>query len=110
VACAGMQKRALGARAAGYTAARIVSEPLAFEAARPFGFLQNPRVPFAARLVVVNDDPQVRGRGVVRWSVTREKAAGSRGLDRVRDAMQKKSYSGTVEVEVPTAFEPAVSA
>jgi len=105
-----VQKQALGALAAAFKATRVVIEPLAFEAARPFGFLQNPRVPFAARLVVVNDDPQVRGRGVVRWSVTREKAAGSRGLDRVRDAMQKKSYSGTVEVEVPTAFEPAVSA
>jgi len=28
----------------------------------------------------------------------------------VRDAVQKKSYSGAVDVEVPTAFEPAVSA
>jgi hypothetical protein len=45
----------------------------------------------------------------VRWSVAREKAAGVRGLDRVRDVVQKKSYSGTVEVEVPTATEPAVS-
>ncbi|HTD48715.1 MAG TPA: hypothetical protein VK881_15720, partial [bacterium] len=40
----------------------------------------------------------------------REKAAGARGLDRMRDVVQKKSYSGSVEVEVPTAFEPAVSA
>lgn len=28
----------------------------------------------------------------------------------MRDVVQKKSYAGTVEVEVPTAFEPAVSA
>ena len=83
---------------------------MAFEPARPFGFVQHPRVPFAARLVIVNDDPGVAGRGVVRWSVSREKAAGARGLDRVRDVVQKKSYSGTIDVEIPTAFEPAVIA
>jgi len=103
-------KLALQALTDAFKATRVIIEPLAFEAARPFGFLQNPRVPFAARLVVVNDDPELMGRGVVRWSVTREKAAGARRLDRVRDAVQKKSYSGSVEVEVPTAFEPAVSA
>ncbi|OLB99172.1 MAG: hypothetical protein AUI15_09475 [Actinobacteria bacterium 13_2_20CM_2_66_6] len=103
-------KLALEALTEAFKATRVIVEPLAFEPARPFGFLQNPRVPFAARLVIVNDDPQLVGRGIVRWSVTREKAAGARGLDRVRDAVQKKSYSGSVEVEVPTAFEPAVSA
>jgi beta-mannosidase len=103
-------KLALEAIATAFKATRVIVEPLNFEAARPFGFAQNPDVPFAARLAVVNDDPEVSGRGLVRWSVSRERAAGSRGLDRVRDAMQKKSYSGTVEVEVPTAFEPAVSA
>ena len=103
-------KLALEALTEAFKATRVIVEPLAFEPARPFGFLQNPRAPFAARLVIVNDDPQLVGRGIVRWSVTREKAAGARGLDRVRDAVQKKSYSGSVEVEVPTAFEPAVSA
>ena len=103
-------KIALQALRDAFKATRLIVEPLAFEPARPFGFLQNPRVPFAARLVVVNDDPQVMGRGTVRWSVARERAAGARGLDRVRDVVQKKSYSGVVEVEVPTAFEPAVSA
>lgn len=103
-------KLALEALAEAFKPTRLIIEPLAFEGARPFGVLQNPDVPFAAHLVIVNDDPQVMGRGTVRWSVTREKAAGARGLDRVRDAVQKKSYSGSVEVEVPTAFEPAVSA
>src|SRR5207247_63081 len=100
----------IGARRQAFKATRVIIEPLAFESGRPFGFVQNPRVPFAARLVVVNDDPGVGGRGTVRWTVTREKAAGSRGLERVRDALQKKSYAGAVEVEVPTPFEPAVSA
>jgi beta-mannosidase len=103
-------KPALEALAEAFRPTRLIIEPLAFEGARPFGVLQNPDVPFAARLVIVNDDPEVMGRGTVRWSVAREKAAGVRGLDRVRDAVQKKSYSGSVEVEVPTAFEPAVSA
>ena len=102
-------KAALEALTHAFKPTRLIVDPLAFEPARPFGFTQNPRVPFAARLVVVNDDPHMSGRGLVRWSVARRRAAGVRGLDRVRDAVQKKSYSGTVEVEVPTATEPAVS-
>jgi len=103
-------KLALEALTKAFKATRVIVEPLQFEAGRPFGIVQNPHSPFALRLVIVNDDPEVTGRGTVRWSVLREKAAGARGLDRVRDAVQKKSYSGSVEVEVPTAFEPAVSA
>ncbi len=103
-------KQALEALTHAFKATRVIIEPLAFEPGRPFGVVQSPHVPFAARLVVVNDDPAVGGRGTVRWSVTRERAAGARGFDRVRDAVQKKSYTGVVEVEVPTPFEPAVSA
>jgi beta-mannosidase len=103
-------KPALDAITAAFKATRVIVEPLHFEAGRPFAIEQSPDIPFAARLVVVNDDPEIMGRGVIRWSVARERAATGRGLDRVRDVMQKKSYSGSVEVEVPTAFEPAVSA
>lgn len=103
-------KAALQALAEAFKPTRVIIEPLGFETGRPFAFLQNPRVPFAARLVIVNDDPEITGRGTVRWSVERERAAGRRGLDRVKDAVQKKSYSGGVDVEVPTAYEPAVSA
>ncbi len=103
-------KTALAALTHAFKATRVIIEPLGFEPARPFGIVQRPSAPFAARLVVVNDDPAVGGRGTVRWSVTREKAAGARGLERVRDAMQKKSYAGTVDFDVPTPFEPAVSA
>ena len=103
-------KRALEALTHAFKATRVIIEPLAFQRGRPFGVVQNPRAPFTARLVVVNDDPAIAGRGTVRWSVTRERAAGTRGLDRIRDAMQKKSYAGAIEVEVPTPFEPAVSA
>jgi beta-mannosidase len=103
-------KRALDALARAFAPTRVIIEPLAFEPGRPFGILQKPDVPFAARLVVVNDDPEVSGRGSIRWSLARERAATVKGVERIRDAMQRKSYSGTVEVEVPTAFEPAVSA
>jgi beta-mannosidase len=103
-------KLALAALAEAFRPTRLILEPLAFEGARPFGFVQNRSVPFAARLVIVNDDPAVAGRGVVRWSVARDKAGGARGFGRVRDVVQKKSYAGTIEVEVPTAYEPAVIA
>jgi beta-mannosidase len=103
-------KRALEALARAYEATRVIIEPLAFEAGRPFGILQKPDVPFAARLVIVNDDPEVFGRGSIRWSLARERGVSGKGVKRLRDAMQRKSYSGAVEVEIPTAFEPAVSA
>jgi beta-mannosidase len=103
-------KRALSALARAFKPTRVIIEPLAFEPGRPFGILQKPDVPFAARLVIVNDDPEVFGRGSIRWSLARERAASAKGVNRLRDAIQRKSYSGTVEVEVPTAFEPAVSA
>ena len=103
-------KLALEALARAFQPTRVIIEPLAFEPGRPFGILQKPDVPFAARLVIVNDDPEVFGRGSIRWSLARERATSGRGVRRLRDAMQKKSYSGTVEVEIPTAFEPAVSA
>lgn len=103
-------KRALEALTRGFAPTRVIIEPLAFEPGRPYGILQKPDVPFAARLVIVNDDPEVFGRGSIRWSLARERAAKVKGVERIRDAWQRKSYSGTVEVEIPTAFEPAVSA
>jgi hypothetical protein len=107
---AGRAKPALAALARAFKATRLIIEPLGFEPGRPFGILQRPGVPFAARLVVVNDDPAVNGSGTVRWSVARERASGSRGVGRIRDVVTRKSYAGTAEVEVPTAFEPAVNA
>jgi beta-mannosidase len=103
-------KPALAALTRAFKPTRVIVEPLAFEPDRPFGILQRPDVPFSARLVVVNDDPEVSGRGVVRWSVSRERAAKLRGARLIRDVVQRKSFAGVVDVEVPTAFEPAVSA
>ena len=103
-------KPALAALTQAFKPTRVIVEPLTFEPDRPFGILQRPDVAFSARLVVVNDDPEVSGRGVVRWSVERERTGKRRGARLIRDAMQRKSYAGVVDVEVPTAFEPAVSA
>ena len=98
-------KPALAALAEAFKPTRVIIEPLAFEVDRPFGILQRPDHPFSARLVVVNDDPDVSGRGVVRWTVARERASKIRGTRLIRDAMQRKSFAGVVDVEVPTAFE-----
>jgi beta-mannosidase len=103
-------KPALAALTEAFKPTRVIVEPLTFEADRPYGILQRPDIPFSARLVVVNDDPEVFGRGVVRWSVTRERASKLRGAMLIRDVLRRKSFSGVVDVEVPTAFEPAVSA
>jgi len=103
-------KLALDALARAFQPTRLIIEPLGFEPDRPFGILQKPDQPFAARLVVVNDDPEISGRGSIRWSLSRERAASGKGVKRLRDAIQRKSYSGSVDVEIPTAFEPAVSA
>ena len=103
-------KPALAALARAFQPTRVIIEALAFEPDRPFGILQKPDQPFAARLVIVNDDPEISGRGSIRWSLVRERAASGKGVKRLRDAIQRKSYSGSVDVEIPTAFEPAVSA
>jgi beta-mannosidase len=103
-------KPALAALTQAFKPTRVIIEPLGFEPNRPFGILQRPDVPFIARLVVVNDDPEISGRGTVRWSVMRERASKRRGVRIIRDAVARKSFAGVVEVEVPTAFEPAVSA
>ena len=103
-------KRAFEALARAFKPTRVIIEPLGFEPDRPFGILQRSRVPFAGRIVVVNDDPEVYGHGSIRWSLSRVRAPKGKGMRRLRDAMLKKSYSGAVDVEIPTAFEPAVSA
>lgn len=101
---------ALAALAQAFKPTRLIIEPLAFEPDRPFGILQRPDVPFSARLVVVNDDPELSGPGVVRWTLTRQRKAGRGGVSSIRHALTRRSFSGAAEVEVPTAFEPAVSA
>jgi hypothetical protein len=98
------------ALARAFAATRVIVEPLSGEPDRPVGMVQRPDVPFAAKLVVVNDDPEITGAGTVRWTVTRERAVSLRGVSRIRDVAQRKSFSGVSHCEVPTAFEPAIHA
>jgi hypothetical protein len=55
----------------------------------------------------VNDDPRLFGAASLRWSVRREEGPRIAGLGRLRDAVQRKSFSGSVDFELPTASEPA---
>jgi beta-mannosidase len=98
------------ALARAFAATRVIVEPLSGEPDRPVGMVQRPDVPFAAKLIVVNDDPEITGAGTVRWTVTRERAVSLRGVSRIRDVAQRKSFSGVSQCEVPTAFEPAIHA
>ncbi len=93
-----------------FKATRVIVDPLSLEADRPAGVMQRSDRQLKVRLVVVNDDPELAGAGTVRWTVTRERGVALRGVDRLRDATQRKSFSGVTQCEVPTAFEPAVHA
>ena len=100
----------LAALAEAFRPTRVIIDPLSAEPDRPSGVIQRPDKAFSARIVVVNDDPRVAGAGSVRWSVTRERGVGLRGVSRIKDAAQRKSFSGSAQCEVPTAFEPAIHA
>jgi hypothetical protein len=93
-----------------FKATRVIVDPLSLEPDRPSGAVQRTTAPFKVRLVVVNDDPEVAGSGTVRWTLARERGVAMRGVDRLRDAAQRKSFSGVTQCEVPTAVEPAVHA
>src|SRR5258708_6907737 len=63
---AGRPKLALDALARAFQPTRLIIQPLGFEPDRPIGVLQNPDQPFAARLVAVNQDPEISGPGSLR--------------------------------------------
>ncbi len=100
----------LAALAEAFRPTRVIIDPMTAEPDRPSGAIQRPDKPFNARIVVVNDDPRIGGSGTVRWSVSRQRGVGLRGVGRLIDATQRKSYSGSAHCEVPTAFEPAINA
>ena len=93
-----------------FRATRVIVDPLSVEPDRPAGVVHRPDRAFTARLVVVNDDPDVMGSGTVRWTVSREHGVAIRGVGRLRDATRRKTFSGSISCEVPTALEPAVHA
>jgi hypothetical protein len=93
-----------------FKATRVIVDPLSLQPDRPVGAVQTSSETFKVRLVVVNDDPDVSGAGTIRWTLTRERGVALRGVGRLRDATQRKSFSGVAQCEVPTVLEPAVHA
>ena len=86
---------------------RLVIEPLGFDAV-PGGIRYRPGAPVEARLAVVNDDFDASGPARVRWSLHRRRAPERTGMALVRDALSRKSYSGSAAFELPPATEPAL--
>ncbi len=89
---------------------RVVADPVGFRPLVPFGFGYEPGQVVTIRLIIVNDDPAVAGDARLRWWVGRQRAPERTGLERLRDAIRRKSFSGEVALSLPTAFEPALHA
>ena len=89
---------------------RVVADPIGFRPLVPFGFGYEPGSSVAVRLIVVNDDPALAGAARLRWWVGRQRAPEQSGVERLRDAVRRKSFSGEVSLSLPTAFEPALHA
>ncbi|HXM57765.1 MAG TPA: hypothetical protein VOB72_20375 [Candidatus Dormibacteraeota bacterium] len=88
---------------------RVIIDPVGFTPLQPCGAGWRPGEPVTIRLVVVNDDPRLSGMAEVRWAVWRERPLDRvSGLGWLRDAVRRKSYSGSAELSLPTAAEPAV--
>jgi len=100
-------KAALAALRQAMAPTRLIIEPLGFDAGG--GALRySPGKAVEARLVVVNDDFDASGPARVRWSLHRERAPDRSGMAFVRDALVRKSFSGSIDFELPAAVEPAV--
>jgi beta-mannosidase len=93
-----------------FAAARVIVDPVGFTPLQPCGVGWRPGEPVTIRLVVVNDDPRLGGIGEVRWEVWRERPLRrvGGGLGWLRDAVRRKSYSGSTSLSLPTSAEPAV--
>src|SRR5207302_6802848 len=88
---------------------RVIIDPVGFTPLQPCGAGWRPGEPVTIRLVVVNDDPRLTGMAEVRWAVWRERQLDRvSGLGWLRDAVRRKSYSGSADLSLPTAAEPAV--
>jgi beta-mannosidase len=103
-------KAALDVIREAFAPVRVIIDPVGFTPLQPCGAGWRPGETVTVRLVVVNDDPRLTGQAEVRWAVWRERPlvpAGT-GLGWLRDAVRRKSYSGSTGFSLPTAAEPAV--
>jgi hypothetical protein len=105
---AGRPRAALEALRQAMAPLRLILDPSGHTPLDPFGigFELGRRACF--RVITVNDDPSVTGPATVRWSVRREWAPDRTGMSRLVDAVRRTSFSGGLELELPTAWEPAV--
>jgi len=87
---------------------RLIIEPRGFMAGA-LGPRYLPNTPVELSLVVVNDDPDLSGPARVRWSLHREREPLRSGFAMVRDALSRRSYSGSLDLELPTIGEPALA-
>ena len=91
-----------------FAPARVIIDPVGFTPLQPCGAGWRPGETVTVRLVVVNDDPRLGGPAEVRWAVWRERPLERTGLGWLRDAVRRKSYSGSAALSLPTSAEPAV--
>jgi len=89
-------------------ATRVILEPTGYLPLDPFGFGYRTGEPVTVRLWVVNDDPAPPGEAAVRWNLRRVRAPELEGGARWRDAVRRKSYSGSADLDLPDAAEPAL--
>ncbi|HKA10576.1 MAG TPA: glycoside hydrolase family 2 TIM barrel-domain containing protein [Candidatus Dormibacteraeota bacterium] len=87
---------------------RVIIDPVGFTPLQPCGAGWRPGEPVTIRLIVVNDDPRLSGPAEVRWAVWRERPLERGGLGWLRDAVRRKSYSGSASFSLPTSAEPAL--
>ena len=80
-----------------FAPARVIVDPVGFTPLQPCGAGWRPGETVTIRLVVVNDDPRLNGQAEVRWAVWRERPLERTGpgLGWLRDAVRRKSYSGS---------------
>jgi beta-mannosidase len=91
-----------------FAPARVIIDPVGFTPLQPCGAGWRPGETVTLRLVVVNDDPRLTGPATVRWAVWRERPLDQGAMGWLRDAVRRKSYSGSVDLSLPTSAEPAL--
>ncbi len=87
---------------------RLLIDPVGFDVGGARDLTYVAGRPVALRLVAVNDDPALGGVAAARWSVSRQSGPALTGAGRLRDAVRRKSYSGSLEFDLPDVSEPAV--
>ena len=89
-------------------AVRVIIDPVGFLPVDPFGVAFLAGRPHTLRLVVVNDDPRLTGRGTVRWSSWEVRPDAGGRLSRFRGAVSRRGTGGLEEFPMPTFAEPAL--